>query len=37
MKTVYLNDHISPNAVKRLKAHVRLVDNFDHPEEIDAI
>ncbi len=37
MKTVYLNDHISPNAVKRLQAHVKLVDNFDHPEEIDAI
>lgn len=37
MKTVYLNDHICPNAVKRLKAHVKLVDNFDHPEEIDAI
>lgn len=37
MKTVYLNDHISPNAVHRLKMHVKLVDNFDHPEEIDAI
>ncbi len=37
MKTVYLNDHISPDAVARLKAHVRLVDNFDKPEEIDAI
>lgn len=37
MKTVYLNDPISPNAVNRLKAHVKLVDNFDHPEEIDAI
>lgn len=37
MKTVYLNDHISENAVKRLQEHVRLVDNFDHPEEIDAI
>lgn len=37
MKTVYLNDHISANAVKRLKAHVKLVDNFEHPEEIDAI
>ncbi len=37
MKTVYLNDHISPNAVNRLKAHVKLVDNFDNPEEIDAI
>ncbi len=37
VKTVYLNDHISPNAVARLKEHVRLVDNFDNPEEIDAI
>ena len=37
MKTVYLNDHISQNAVNRLKKHVRLVDNFDNPEEIDAI
>lgn len=37
MKTVYLNDHICPNAIKRLKAQVKLVDNFYHPEEIDAI
>lgn len=37
MKTVYLNDHISPKAVERLKKHVRLVDNFDEPEKIDAI
>lgn len=37
MKTVYLNDHICPHAVERLKKHVRLVNNFDHPEEIDAI
>lgn len=37
MKTVYLNDHISPKAVERLKKHVKLVDNFNHPEEIDAI
>ena len=37
MKTVYLNDHISQNAVNRLKKHVRLVDNLDNPEEIDAI
>ncbi len=37
MKTVYLNDHISQNAINRLKAYVKLVDNFDHPEEIDAI
>ncbi len=37
MQTVYLNEHISPNAVNRLKKHVKVVDNFDHPEEIDAI
>lgn len=37
MKTVYLNDHISPKALARLKAHVKLVDNFENPEEIDAI
>lgn len=37
MKTVYLNDHICPHALERLQRHVRLVDNFDHPEEIDAI
>ncbi len=37
MPTVYLNEHISPNAVNRLKQHVKVVDNFDHPEEIDAI
>ena len=37
MKTVYLNDHICQNAINRLKKHVRLVDNFDNPEEIDAI
>lgn len=34
---VYLNDPIAPSAVERLKAHVELVDNFDHPEELDAI
>lgn len=37
MKTVYLNDHICQHAVERLQRHVRLVDNYDHPEEIDAI
>ena len=34
---VYLNDPIAPSAVERLKAHVEVVDNFDHPEELDAI
>lgn len=37
MKKVYLNDPIAPSAVARLKAHVELVDHFDHPEELDAI
>ena len=34
---VYLNDPIAASAVKRLKAHVELVDTYDHPEELDAI
>lgn len=37
MMKVYLNDPIAPSAVERLRAHVELVDNFDHPEELDAI
>lgn len=34
---VFLNDPIAPSAVERLRAHVELVDNFDRPEELDAI
>ena len=34
---VYLNDPISPMALRRLKEHVEIIDNFDHPEELDAI
>lgn len=34
---VYLNDPIAPSAVERLKAHVDIIDNYDHPEELDAI
>lgn len=34
---VYLNDPIAPSAVERLRSRVELVDNFDHPEELDAI
>lgn len=37
MKTVYLNDHIAQSAIDRLKKYVNIVDNFDHPEDIDAI
>ncbi len=34
---VYLNDPIAPSAVERLKRHVELVDNFERPQELDAI
>ena len=34
---VYLNDPIAQSAIERLKSHVEIVDNFDHPEELDAI
>lgn len=34
---VYLNDKICDSAVARLRCHVNLVDNFNHPEELDAI
>lgn len=37
MRTVFLGEHIHSDAVEILKNHVRLVDNLDHPEEIDAI
>lgn len=37
MVKVYLNDPIADSALERLRAHVELVDNFDHPEELDAI
>ena len=34
---VYLNDPIAPSAVARLKKHVDIVSDFDHPEELSAI
>ena len=34
---VYLNDPIAPSAIERLKKRVEIIDNFDHPEELDAI
>jgi phosphoglycerate dehydrogenase-like enzyme len=34
---VYLNDPIAQSALGRLKSHVEIIDNFDHPEELDAI
>ena len=34
---VYLNDPIAESAIKRLKEHVEIVNNFEHPEELDAI
>ena len=35
--TVYLSEYIYPEAVKKLREHATIVDNFDHIEEIDAI
>lgn len=37
MKKVYLNDIICDSALARLKSKVELVNNYDHPEELDAI
>lgn len=34
---VYLNDPISQDAVRRLKEHVEIISDFNHPEELDAI
>lgn len=34
---VYLSEYIYPEAVRKLKEHATVVDNFDHIEEIDAI
>ena len=34
---VYLNDPIAQSALERQKAYVEIIDNFDHPEELDAI
>lgn len=34
---VYLNDAIAPSAYERLKKHVEIVTDFEHPEELDAI
>ena len=31
---VYLNDPIEPSAYARLKSHVEIISNFDHPEEL---
>ena len=34
---VYLSEYIDPAAVAYLRERAEIVDNFDHPEEIDAI
>jgi len=34
---VYLSEHIAPSAYDRLAKSFEIVDNFDHPEELDAI
>lgn len=35
--TVFLNEYIHPDARRALEEHCTVVDNFDRPEEIDAI
>lgn len=35
--TVYLSEYIYPPAREELEKHCKVVDNFEHPEEIDAI
>lgn len=35
--SVFLNEHIHPEARKRLEERFQVVDNMDHPEEIEAI
>lgn len=34
---VYLSEHIAPSAYERLRDRFEIIDNFDHPEELDAI
>ena len=34
---VFLNDPIAPSALERLRKHVEIVNNYDYPEELDAI
>lgn len=34
---VYLSEYIAPAARQRLADHCEIIDNFDHPEELDAI
>lgn len=34
---VFLNDPIASSAYERLRKHVGIIDNYDHPEELDAI
>lgn len=34
---VYLSEYIHPAAVEHLKSHAEIVDNFDHPGELDGM
>lgn len=34
---IYLSEYIAPSARKRLEEKFEIVDNFDHPEELDGI
>ncbi|MBE6121341.1 MAG: hydroxyacid dehydrogenase [Erysipelotrichaceae bacterium] len=35
--SVYLSEYINPDSRRYLEEHVRVVDNFDNPEEIEGI
>lgn len=37
MKKIYLSEAISPVARKRLENKYQIIENFDHPEELDGI
>ena len=34
---VYLNDPVAPSVLQRLKKHVEIVTDLEHPEDLDAI
>lgn len=34
---IYLSEYIDPRAVELLRSRAELADNWEHPEELDAI
>ena len=35
--SVYLSEYINPDSRRYLEEHVKVVDTFDHPEEVEGI